>query len=639
MERIKIGIIDSGIQTDHKAFKNVKNIVTHNIFDGSANANDEELYFRKGGHGTGVFSIIVKHLENRLDDFEFHIVKIFDITGRTSEENMIEAISYCVEHGMNIVNLSLGIETNSPSKKLRDICNKAYNEGTVLIASTSDNPQKTYPAYFPNVFGVVGGVVQSGKDYGILKNNPVEFVGKGNMQRVAALNNKTVFIAGNSHATANITGIIANLKYENREWDAEQIKAHMFKNGRTDIRLFTNRHMQSLNIAEWLGVKVNPCDDNASNNIIDKVFDTKKRLSWMKKIALYPFSNKEMRAFRQFADMCRYEVTEIYDFPKFAAKETSAIINGKEIKINWDIDENSLKDIDTIVLGHPFETAIELNTVFAEKIIDRCIELGKNFYVFDTNLYNELLNRVKNSDCIVYHPDTIQTHNLSLATTIRQGNIKVPNISVVGVSPQSGKFTTQLKIKKLLENTGYNVGWLSTEPQGELFGSDYNFPIGEELSMTMIGNWPSYLHTVLLGIEQYKKPDIIISGHQSSLVRPGKNPFGHDTLKSINFLSSVRPDAVICSVNPAYTEEHLDKIVEIIKVIFDIPILFFSLSRKKIMPKAMDSGMVFLTEEMLSEEEWSSIADRISQKYNKPVVDPHMSKYDLTITESICNFF
>lgn len=638
MNEINIGIIDSGIQSDHKAFANVRAIRGYNVLDGSGDVHDEDVSIERGGHGTGICSIIVKHLEKSLPRCNFHIIKIFDERGYTSEEYLISAIRYCIDKKLDLVNLSLGIETANPSGDIESICKEAYDEGIILVAATSDNSVSTYPAYSPYVFGVVGGIIQASRDYGVLKGGPVEFVGKGNLQRVASPDSGYKFIAGNSQAAAHITGIIANLLLENSSWGFEDIKEYMFRTGRTDVRLFTNRHMQYMNIADWIGTRIKSNEEEA-DRLIRSAFDNSERLSWMKNVALYPFSNKELKAFRHYSDMCPYNIVEVYDFPKFAAKESSVELQGKEIKVKWDIDESSFKDIDTIVIGHPFETAIELNSVFAEKIIDRCIELGKNFYVFDSHLYNELKNRVEGTGCIVYHPDNSVDIFRKISKAFKFKKLKKPNITVVGVSPRSGKFTTQLKIKQLLEKKGYSVGWLATEPQSELFDCDHCFPIGEEISQLTIGSWPYYLKTMLSVIEQYKKPDIILSGHQSTLVHSGRNPFSNDTLRSINFLSSVEPDAVVCSVNPAYAGERLDKVIKVLDAVYDIPVLFFSLSRKYIKPKLMDSGMIFLTEEIISDEEWGGIADDIRQRYNKEVVDPLDESFAGVITDSICNFF
>jgi uncharacterized NAD-dependent epimerase/dehydratase family protein len=639
MDKMKIGVIDSGLYKQHKAFSKISNIFFYNVLDHSDDVYEEELTHNRGGHGTGVFSIIVKHLEKRLTNVEFHIIKIFDSRGFTNEDCLLDAINYCIERNINIVNLSLGIETDIPSDRLRKICQKAYEKNMILVSSTSDSSVKTYPAYFSNVFGVVGGVMDLSTQYGVIDNKPIEFIGKGNMQRVATLNDKYVFVAGNSYATAHITGIIANLKLSNKVDDFQSIKEYMFANGRRDIRLFTNRDMQYLNDIGWIGNRIKPTDSEATT-ILRNVFDKNIRLGWMKKIALYPFSNKEMAAFRTFADMCEYEIVEIYDFPKFAAKEKSIHIQGKQIKINWNIDDNSFRDIDTIVIGHVFDTAIELNSIFAEKIINRCIELKKNFYVFDPHLYLELQNKVKDDRIIkIYHPDNNFNNHKNIIKATKLHNFALPNISVVGVSPRCGKFTTQLKIKKLLEDKGYSVGWLATEPQSELFGSDYCFPIGEEINNILLGVWPYYLSSIVSAIEKYKKPDIILSGHQSSLIKLGTSHISTDVLKSINFLSSIKPDAVICSVNPDYANEHLDKMVEFIRVVFNIPILIFSLSRMRVKLLMTGSGMVYLSKEIISEDEWQEIANGISNRFGKNVVDPLNNKYDNILADSILFFF
>ncbi|NOU18124.1 MAG: S8 family serine peptidase [Bacteroidales bacterium] len=637
MEKIKIAIVDSGIDLKHPKFKNLEeNVVCWNILNQTKSAEDQDLGNGKG-HGTGIFSIIYDHLHDNLQDFTFYIVKIFDELGHTSEDYLIKAIEYCIDNKVHIINLSLGIEKKSPSKELHDVCERAYKQGIIIIASASDNAVATYPAYFPFVFGVTGGIISLKKDYGIIENSPIQFIGKGNLQRVADYNSNYAFVAGNSQATAHITGIVSSIKRGNIDWSFHKIEKHLFENGKKDIRVFTNRFMQYVDPKGWIGYRIKPSNEEKIK-ILEKFFSFKHRFSWMKKIAIYPVSNKEMKAFFYFADLCPFEIVEVYDFPRFGARDKNIEINDTNLEINWDLNENSFNDVDTLVIGHPYDTAIELNTKFADKIINKCVEKKMNFFVFDKLLYLELKNKLKDYPATIYYPNDFTTL-MDLTKLLNFDSITIPSLSVVGVTPQSGKFTTQLTIKKVLEKEGYSIGWLSTEPQGELFGADLCLPIGGEINSLTLGSWPYFLSSMISGIEKYKKPDIFLTGHQSGLVQQYKQHFQIDTLNSINFLASAQPDAVVCAINPAYAADQLERVVIILKNLFQLPILFFTLSKRSISPQKMNSESIHLKNEMLDENEWKRLADEISNKYGLPVIDPLDESQNHIIVERITNFF
>ena len=228
---------------------------------------------------------------------------------------------------------------------------------------------------------------------------------------------------------------------------------------------------------------------------------------------------------------------------------------------------------------------------------------------------------------------------IELTRLLEFDKIRIPNLTVVGVSPQSGKFTTQLAIKQVLENEGYKTAWLSTEPQGELFGADVCMPIGGEINSMTLGPWPYFLPAIVSGLEKYKEADIFISGHQSGLVQQYKNHFQQDTLNSINFLASIRADGVVCAVNPAYVDKQLDRVVNTLDSLFQLPVLFFTLSKKWIKPQQVNSSGIHLKNEQLSNSEWEEIANKIYKKYKIPVVDPLDESQSYIILNQITNFF
>lgn len=637
MAKLKIGIVDSGINLKHPKFKDIKNLNCYNPIECSMDVDDEDLGSGKG-HGTGCFSIILDHLKNNIDKIDFYIAKVFDKKGFTSENYLIEGIRYCVDNHVNLINLSLGIETKMPSQKLRDICEEAYNKGIIIIAAASHQSIETYPAYFPNVFGVLGGIIGSDKIFGAIENSPIELIGRGNLQRIASINGGYIFDSGNSLGTAHITGIISNLLLGHADWDFQQIKDYMFQNAAKDIKVFSNRDIRYFDFSNWIESRVRR-DKQFLDKEIEEYFDVNKRLSWMKKIAIYPLSNNEMKAFRHFSDLCPFDIVRLLDYPKYAVKQKQLNIKGRTIPVNWEITDDVLDEIDTLVLGNPYDTTIELNVKLADKIIKQSVSSKKNFFVFDKIQYIELKNIINEGQANLYYPADIGiVHKIIKKVGVTE-QLKTPNLAVVGVSAGSGKFTTQLKLKQVLQNSGYHVSWLSTEPQGELFGATVNFPLGFENTDLVIGSWPYFLNSVLFGIEQIYQPDIIITGHRGSLIPRRRKFFLKDNLNSLNFIASVQPDAVVCAVNAELSGDYLDRVVSTITTLFQLPILFFTLSKKKTATNKVATDKNNFDDQLLDDDEWNRTADSIRDRYKLPVVDPLNISHDSTIMESVEHYF
>ena len=111
---VKIGVIDSGINKSHLAFKNSSNVndrivITESTKDyvrGDSDPDDEN------GHGTSVAGVIV---ESTPSNVKVYPSKVFDSTGTTNNiTQVLEAVAAAVETDeVDIVNLSLGISEDN----------------------------------------------------------------------------------------------------------------------------------------------------------------------------------------------------------------------------------------------------------------------------------------------------------------------------------------------------------------------------------------------------------------------------------------------------------------------------------------------------------------------------------------------
>lgn len=148
---IKIAIIDTGIDLSHPDLKdNVKGGINTIRLDKSANDDN--------GHGTHVAGIIgatnndigVVGVGPQID---LYAVKALNRNGSGWLSDIIEGIDWAIANGMQVINMSLG--SNSDSQSFHDAIIRANLAGIVQVAAAgNDGAAVDYPAAYPEVIAV-----------------------------------------------------------------------------------------------------------------------------------------------------------------------------------------------------------------------------------------------------------------------------------------------------------------------------------------------------------------------------------------------------------------------------------------------------------------------------------------------------
>ncbi|MBJ7932191.1 serine protease [Bacillus toyonensis] len=149
---VKIAIIDSGCDTKHPLLKHIK---FGQDFTGNPDVNSWNTDLI--GHGTHCAGIIAASSTENMSlngfapDAEVHILRIFP-GGEYS--SLIEALNYCIEHKIDVVNMSLGGDS-----KINPIVEQklelAVNNGVACITAAGNAGGAVfYPASSPNTLAV-----------------------------------------------------------------------------------------------------------------------------------------------------------------------------------------------------------------------------------------------------------------------------------------------------------------------------------------------------------------------------------------------------------------------------------------------------------------------------------------------------
>ncbi|MTV37825.1 S8 family serine peptidase [Duganella radicis] len=148
---VKIAIIDSGAATTHDNLRGIR--AGFDIINKKTNPNgwDQDTL----GHGThcaGVIAAadIASGIRGFAPDAEVHACKLFP-GGQVSQ--LIDALEYCIDKQIDVVNLSLGGAEVSEALEQQIIRAKRAGIACVVAAGNSGGPVQ-YPASSPNVLAV-----------------------------------------------------------------------------------------------------------------------------------------------------------------------------------------------------------------------------------------------------------------------------------------------------------------------------------------------------------------------------------------------------------------------------------------------------------------------------------------------------
>lgn len=148
-----IAVLDTGIDSNHPDLSGEVKIGYNFIADNTDTSDDN-------GHGTHVAGIIDASTNNGIGVASIGFrgtllpVKILDSTGAGTDGSVASGITYAVDNGAKIINLSLG--GSSFSQTEQDAVNYATSKGVIVVAAAGNNSNNSpvYPAADSGVLAV-----------------------------------------------------------------------------------------------------------------------------------------------------------------------------------------------------------------------------------------------------------------------------------------------------------------------------------------------------------------------------------------------------------------------------------------------------------------------------------------------------
>ncbi|MET0693577.1 MAG: S8 family serine peptidase [Propionibacteriaceae bacterium] len=206
---VKVAVIDSGIDGSHPLVGGVAGGV---VVEPDPDARDgiaflegahEDLY----GHGTACAAII----RSLAPECELYSVRVLGTSLRGRSGIFAAGLRWAIEHGMNVVNLSLSTRSRIHIELFYELVDQAAFANVMLVSAVNNVPAPSYPSQFAGVFSVAAYPGRDPEHFVVNPHPPVEFGAPGVDLEVAWLDGGFIVGTGNSFAAPHIAGHVARI--------------------------------------------------------------------------------------------------------------------------------------------------------------------------------------------------------------------------------------------------------------------------------------------------------------------------------------------------------------------------------------------------------------------------------------------
>lgn len=133
-----------------------KELVTHNLHrykveNGEVKLHEQSEQGASGiSHGTVGCQMISQY--GKFD--EIYLVEVLDETESGSIDNLETALQWCLNQEIDMINLSIGSIEEDNFPILKELCQKLYEQGKIIIAAENNNGICSAPSIFDEVVSV-----------------------------------------------------------------------------------------------------------------------------------------------------------------------------------------------------------------------------------------------------------------------------------------------------------------------------------------------------------------------------------------------------------------------------------------------------------------------------------------------------
>lgn len=203
---VRVAIVDSGIDPDHPALEGcvdrAAGVTFEKTDDGAVIAVPGE-HDDSFGHGTACAGII----HSLAPQARITSVKVLGARLTGTSDVFHAGLTWAVEQGFDIINLSLGTRKRDWALQFHDICDTAYFNGAFITTAANNVSRVTYPSLYASVASVASNLSRDPFRFHHNPEPPTEFLAPGINVEVPWLDKEYITTTGNSFAAPHIAGI------------------------------------------------------------------------------------------------------------------------------------------------------------------------------------------------------------------------------------------------------------------------------------------------------------------------------------------------------------------------------------------------------------------------------------------------
>jgi len=218
---VKVAVIDSGIDYTHPD-------LAHAYRGGYDFVNQDPDPMDDNGHGTHVAGVIAAKpngigVLGVAPDVDLYALKVLDRTGAGYWSDVIAAIEWAIDQGIQVVNLSIG---GDGAAAVEAICRTAYDRGLLLVAAAGNGGTTSViaPACYPSVIAV-GATDQNDRAAPFSPNAPeLELVAPGTTIYSTLPGGSYGVKSGTSMACPHVAGVAALIWSANSSLPNQEVR-------------------------------------------------------------------------------------------------------------------------------------------------------------------------------------------------------------------------------------------------------------------------------------------------------------------------------------------------------------------------------------------------------------------------------
>ncbi len=160
------------------------------------------------GHGTACAGIIHTHAP----EAEIYSVRVIGANAAGTGDHFLAGLAWAIDNKMDLVNLSLGTTQKRFHGALHDLADKAYFQGTILVAAANNYQVPSYPSVFASLIAVDNQSFPQPLSFRYYLGRPIEVEAQGIYVKAPTREGKYQLWTGTSFACPHITAILARMR-------------------------------------------------------------------------------------------------------------------------------------------------------------------------------------------------------------------------------------------------------------------------------------------------------------------------------------------------------------------------------------------------------------------------------------------